>query len=527
MNNKIKIITFTLLTSLLALSGCDNAPEEWKPGENAIEGAVQPTNTNPTGELTNLNKMRISQNKFGLPSIGNPNILVVPVTFKNDVVVEKETGLDLTFSEEDIAGLNRMFFGDDDPNLRPSVKSYYKTSSYGKLNIDGVITPKVTYKDDFISTIQNITYGTKTVEGVYEDMLNQIYNYLFVETQTYNLDHFDSNKDGKIDSVHIVFNYPYNLGFEGDANMTNALSTFLTCLDVKFSNQLDENTLFNSATFNSYEWYSNTDYGLYSSMPISLIGNAIGLDNYADLVGKGDEDGTRRSPMGNMDMMDLYIGDHSAFSKYQLGWIEPTVINKNDIPENDELAVNISKLEKEGDALVLAIGDDHDPFSEYLILEYYSPTGLNKYDFFLFSKPGIKVTHVDARLIRGYGDVYMPYDGEFDFDAEITLSNNEKVKYVYDYRHTNNYYNNYLDYGITSNNPLCMILSKDGMNRHATEFVMLSDSALFYAGDTFGSDDQIEGFYKNFAFYDGDLLGIEFEVTSLADDATITLRRAD
>lgn len=526
MNNKIKIITLTLFTSLLTLVGCDNS-SSWEPGENAIEGALQPTNTNPTGELSDLNKMRISQNNFGLPSKGNPNILVVPLTFKNDVVVEKATGLDLTFDDKDISDINQLFFGEDKANLHSSVKSYYMKSSYGQLNIDGVVTPKLTYTEEFLDLVENVTYGTKTIEGVKEDILNFVYDKLFIETKTYNPEHFDSNKDGKIDSVHIVFNFPYYLAVTDDNNMTLSLHSLLTTLEPIFSSSLNEDTLFNSATLNSYGYYENNQYGAYSRIPISLIGNIIGLDSYADMVGTSD--GQYRAPTGFVDMMDGYVGDHSAFSKYQLGWINPTVVSKNDIPLNQGMEVKLSKLEKEGDALVLCLDDEHTPFSEYLILEYYSPTGLNQMDAsIMFKKAGIKVTHVDARLLRGYGDVYLPYDEEFDFDAEITLSNNEKVKYVYDYRHTNNYYNNYLDYGITSNNPLCLTLSKDGMNRHATSSSYgLSDEDLFHVNDTFGSDDQIEGFYKDFAFYDGEFLGIEFEVKELGETATITLRRAD
>ena len=42
----------------------------------------------------------------------------------------------------------------------------------------------------------------------------------------------------------------------------------------------------------------------------------------------GDESSTTPylAPAGCLDMMDFNIGDHMAYSKFLLGWIEPTVI---------------------------------------------------------------------------------------------------------------------------------------------------------------------------------------------------------
>ena len=56
---------------------------------------------------------------------------------------------------------------------------------------------------------------------------------------------------------------------------------------------------------------------------------------------------------------------------------------------------------------------------------------------------------------------------------------------------------------------------------------LLTSEDLFLAGDGFGLDDQIEGFYKDFRFHNNELLGITFMVDSIEDNsATITFRRA-
>lgn len=65
------------------------------------------------------------------------------------------------------------------------------------------------------------------------------------------------------------------------------------------------------------------------------------------------------------------------------------------------------------------------------------------------------------------------------------------------------------------------------MNRHMTSTdVQLSSSDLFLEGDSFGSADQIEGFYRDFKFDSGDELNMAFTVSSLDTDfATINFVR--
>ena len=106
-------------------------------------------------------------------------------------------------------------------------------------------------------------------------------------------------------------------------------------------------------------------------------------------------------------------------------------------------------------------------------------------------------------------------------------SDYEKVKYVYDYAYSNDSSSKYGLEGSVYNYPLVSLLSKNGANRHMTNSNNLfTANDLFLEGDSFGSDNQIEGFYKNFSFHNGDNLNITFTVDSLtSDSATITLRR--
>ena len=100
--------------------------------------------------------------------------------------------------------------------------------------------------------------------------------------------------------------------------------------------------------------------------------------------------------------MDFNIGDHLAFSKFSLGWIEPKIVNSS-------TTINIKPLESSGDFIVIG-GNNYNKgaFDEYFIVEYITPTGLNEKDYLAYynnvdrkikgySKKGIKITHIDNR----------------------------------------------------------------------------------------------------------------------------------
>ena len=517
----------------------------WKPSEKAIKNAVQPKIKNPKGITNNLNEIRRSQDAIGLPSLGKANILVVPITFKGDKSISNQIGYDLSFSSSELESMNTLYFGTNSLNEYPTVKDYYYTSSYGKLSLSGVISPVVEYPEEFFDIVSRIAAGNVTYSEVHHQIMEYVYNYLFKETETYYIGDFDSDNDRRIDNIQFLLNYPVGLQ-TGDTNADNAIYDLLNYENVYFHKDYPYST----APVNSYVIHSeytrkietgsgnNLGKGTSSHIAINQTGLVLGLDNYADITGNYEAT-YYRAPMGYLDMMDGYVGDHNAFSKYQLGWINPKTIKASDIP-SDGLVVTLKPSATSSDALVLYTGE-HNMFSEYLILDYYTLSGVNKYDAghetvfgtLALKNTGVRVLKVDARLLQGYGSTFYPFEGKLDFNSQVTLSNGIKTKYVYDYMNTNNGINDYYNVGITTNNPLVTILDTQGLNRHMTDASILSsilyDSKLvFTKGDTFGSDDQISGFYKDFAF-NGDnnsrpTLDIQFEIKDITkESATIKL----
>ena len=532
---KSLIFPLVFLMSLTTSCGQEIAKFEeyydssWTPGENALQ-TNQPSVKNPNGKYGLVNEIKRTQNKVGLPSQGQGNLLVVPVTFLGDKELEQQTGVDLTFNDFDLEQLNNVYFKTTKKaNEYPSVKMFYEQSSFGKLKLDGVVSPVVELPKEYTDYLMKAY--TSSIESAHLEIIDYVYNYLFEETKTYYVGDFDSDNDKKIDGISIIINYSYYLDFGSD-NLNSLNQAFLDFNNVYYSKDLTLPINSCSLISDSFRFKSTFEY-TDSHAHIHQVGKMIGLNDYIDrnynLI-----TGTMRAPIGFSDPLSGLSGDHNAFSKYQLGWTSPRFIKASDIP-SDGLKITLNSAITTGESIVLHTGN-HSMFGEYLMLDLYTLEGVNKYDaensslygLTGFDKAGVRVYQVDSRLVRGYGDTFVEYRGKPDFNAKKELPNGIKVPYVYDYAYTNSSQNPYASSGISDNYALVSLLSKKGANRHMTDYSQLLDSNdLFLAGDAFGLDSQIDGFYKDFKFHNNEALGITFTVDAIEENvATITLRRA-
>ena len=137
------------------------------------------------------------------------------------------------------------------------------------------------------------------------------------------------------------------------------------------------------------------------------------FDDYYDYDDTTGPDGG----LGGSDMMDYNIGDHNAYSKAILGWINPYVVDGYDI------TLEIGKANATGDAIIVTNKWNDTYFDEYLLIEYYTPDGLNALEAGYsgqFTIPGIKIYHVSAAL----NDPTEVYD-----QWTVTKDNNSDTKY--------------------------------------------------------------------------------------------------
>lgn len=536
---KKKLLIFPLIALLsftFACSGESNAKfveyydSSWTQGENAITNKT-PSVKNPVGESTTINELRRSQNNMGLPSVGKTNILVVPIDFSGDFANQIFTNVDVTYTDKDLSNIEKTYFADVSNNIFPSVKSFYKASSFNKFNLNGVVSPVVTLPKEYKEYLSK-GHSISINESINE-IISYVYDYLFNETKTYYIGDFDSDNDKRIDAISLICNYPINISF-GDAYLDASHRSLVDYKNVYFSSSIKDinKTPINafSIASDAYRFFSNS--GRDSHAFIYQVGRMLGLDDYEDLTGN-PYTSYYRAPLGYMDIMGGLLGDHNVFSKYQLGWINPKVITLDDIP-SDGLTLTLSSSITSGDAIILSTSNKG-LFGEYLMLDLYTLEGVNSidkemlspYGLSLFDEAGIRLYQVDSSLVRGYDSTYTKYNGELDFEAKHVLANGKEVNYIYDYAYSNNSMVKYPTSGEIYNYPLVSLLSKYGVNRHLVDYSnYLTSSDLFLEGDEFASNNQIEGFYKNFKFHNGDELGISFSVDKIENNtATITFRR--
>ena len=153
MRNKKKSIGLLFLAlPLLLLSACDNKTSSsstssssqnssldssstttsseistpWTPGEDFLEDADQPSVQNPQGRQSPLNILRKTQGQTGFPTLGEANILVVPVTL-SDADQYTLGQYPMSFSSSLLSEIEESFFGEG--GEIPSVKEFYEQSN--------------------------------------------------------------------------------------------------------------------------------------------------------------------------------------------------------------------------------------------------------------------------------------------------------------------------------------------------------------------------------------------------------------
>lgn len=514
---------------------------DWKQGENYFKDAEQPDVKRPQGIKNDFGKMRRNEGKSGLPQQGQANVLVVPVQFKDADSSHSQTKDSLvthsdSFDDDMLVNIKDSFFGEDGFNDMNSVQEFYKKSSYEKLDINGVVAPIYEIQSTYYDFAQKV--ATIGAEKVITDVMEDVYKLYFTgDTATYDPHDFDSDRDNLIDNIILIYSEPYRTEkiYSYSTTSSQVLWTSLFGNNTYFNNSFkDRNIPVGSFTwesyYDSYVYDTKEQYGIGAAhdnhIYINQIGKALGLEDYYDSSSK-------RSPLSGLDMMDGALFDHNPFSKYLMGWINPTVVNSTK-------EVKLNSFQEDGSSILLRADSNDNPYGEYLLISYYATDGLNDLDANVnrnnvlsgnyplellrststysnnFNEAGIEVFKIDARLVKQTDNGYALNSDSLNFD-----------KNIYDFAYSNNSTAPYSQYGIIENYGLVELLSKDGMNRHMTSTdVQLSSSDLFLEGDSFGSDDQIEGFYRDFKFDFGDELNMAFTVSSLDTDfATINFVR--
>ena len=372
----------------------------------------------------------LSNNENVCPSVGDVNLLVIPVHLPGSSFNTPEV-------KEDI---EKVFFGkDDSDNGYMSLSEYYYESSFGKLNFQGFVTDwfDVT-KYTNIKSLDDITMGSTGT--IITEILREATEWAFDTYDSLNRKDYDQNNDGSIDGIWLVYDhYNYFNQFliepdssEGDLNQ--AFWNYTSWDWYGDSPNLDVPTTsgFSWASFDqiysAYAEYNEHDVPDFTNLDSIPLDSHTFIHETGHLLGLDDlytSDG--RSPTGRSTMMDQNIGDLDPYSKLVLGWVTPYVVygsseilltqNMYDdhsvivIPSNyEEISTEIENLSDEEKENYIY---EFNPFSEYLIVDLYSPLGLNYKDTYgnedgyyvhgreaCVASTGVRIYHCDSRIFK-------------------------------------------------------------------------------------------------------------------------------
>lgn len=387
-----KSIYILAIGALAILSGCNNANPEMEIEKTEIAYTYYDYGKGTPSVLANC------------PSTGSPKILVIPVWFADSSTY-------LTSDEykdnvhEDMA---TVFFGTPEETGWHSLSSFYAEESGNKLTFTGTVSDEW-YQSEFTSSLVG-AQAAYTMAIAIDAVGEYFASHPEDDRKSYDLD-----GDGFLDAVSFIYAAPDRQNLE-DESLTNlwAYCSSLTGLSAPDI----ENPSVNKYFWASYDFmyseenasqrtgapYNNGgSEGFTSDNPIDAhcfiheFGHILGLDDYYDI-------NLQYTPAGEFSMEDQNVGGHEPFSLMALGWANPYIPT-----ESGSITIGAFQTTREFVLLTPEWNDYDSPFDEYLILELFTPTGLNALDTQYSYKgartkgtteTGIRLWHIDARLIE-------------------------------------------------------------------------------------------------------------------------------
>ncbi len=375
-----------------------------------------------------------------------------------------------------------------------TISNYYKNASFGKLQLDGDIAGSLT-------KMYTSSFKESELQGQTNLAFNKLYNTMnsaiaWVKNNytEINLDDYDTNDDGYLDSVHFIFN-----GSDKDL-WGGALWPHMASYENKKG----------SVSSPNFRTYSATNIGHIEDAITTIHeqGHIFGLEDYYDYSDRSDN--KIINCLGGADMQDNNVFDWNSFSKLTMGWVNPIVIDGS----KEKVTITISPASSSGDCILLSPNWNGSPFDEYILIELFSKVGNNVFKmdsnqtFWEYwennvnslGNGGIRLYHVDARL-WGYNSEATFDDGEIVFDLSESiykyhqiLNNNTYENGDYASKKPTSYANK--NYRLIQLIQASNINTFDKLGSATNTSSYLKKSDLFQTGDTF-SMTSIKG-YANY-----------------------------
>lgn len=366
-----------------------------------------------------------------MPSLGTAKPLVLLIEFPD----QRRPRF---ISAEDIEG---ALFGISN---KDSLSAYYYRSSYGNLSIEGTVL------DWYCMEKERLAYDSD------KEIMWEVLDY-YIEEQGLDLSEYDADGDGIVDSLYVLW--------AGNMDMSSGM--WSSAYRSTWSNSPEEW----ETEITGYIFVPGTT--VWSTVPPLVCnvnslthetGHLLGLNDYYsyDTTDREDDNdgaaytgGALEGGLGGMDMMDANIGEQNAFSKWLLGWLEPEVVEYEEIEnlKEEERVYTLNPSNEQGDAIFVKLKSFDSLFTELLVIEVVSPT-MNAKDLTRLKEPVVRILHVAATLDeenlegnwRGFGFAYdnsytstkfisiLEADGEDEVLNYLPASAGSKISYdVSDY----------------------------------------------------------------------------------------------
>ena len=459
------------------------------------------------------------------PTIGYTKVLVVPVWFTDspDYVLDR----DLVHEDIELA-----YFGDEGEIGWHSVKSFYETESLDYLYMEGTVSEWYELDEPMAA------YGVGAGQNKTVSLAKEATDWFFSAHEEEDRRDYDGDGDGYIDAVMLIYAAPDYVSLRRE----ECPNLWAYCY--WYQSPREHNV--KAPGVNTFFWASydfiydrdtaltraGTGFGLGdcrncvvdSHTFIHEFGHCLGLDDYYDYGPNG------YSAAASFSMQDHNIGGHDPFSLLSFGWVDPFI-------PTESCSIEITPFQNEHDLILLTPewNDFDSPFDEYLLIELFTPTGLNELDCRYkyagsYSKgpnrTGIRLWHVDARLL------YVERDENFT-ETQMTSDALIDAYYGVTQAFTNTYGDE--DYGSPLGSDydkfdlLHLIRNSKTMTYKTSKD--LEANNLFYDGDSFDMSTYSKQFGKSGKLDSGSQLGWSFEV-AIEDSgasalATISLTKAD
>ena len=332
-----------------------------------------------------------------MPSEGEVNTLLITVEFK-----------DYNFTDDYRNRVSEIFKPDSDSaskeNYYPyeSLTAYYERSSFDKLHLKGDVFNFISdqdrsYYDEKDGNNKLLNY--EITEWLKETILSANKAEGKSETEMINdfMKKYDKDGDRQVDGAYLLYAGPHSgwgtqwWSYKYDPNIK--LGDYLiTNLVMNAAAGSDDGNDTPESWENRVKYY---DVQFSASTFIHETGHMLGLDDYYNY--DSGEGGSYCA-----DMMNDTIGDHNAYSKVLLGWIDKNAlrwVTGSGSYSLDPYAIN-------GDALFITTPSEREAnkdknngiYSRFILAEHFRNTGNDRIDLDDSIKDGIRLFRVYGRL---------------------------------------------------------------------------------------------------------------------------------